>query len=89
MNDLEHKDNKNKASISVKKAGGTISKVLEMIEEDKYCPEIIQQIDAVIGLLRSSKKTLLRGHIDHCIDKNLKENREKTIDELIQIFDLK
>ena len=42
-----------------------------------------------MGLLTSAKKSLLRGHIDHCVEDNLKRNRSKAIEELIQIFDLK
>jgi DNA-binding FrmR family transcriptional regulator len=80
---------KQKSSLSIKKAQGTIDKILKMIEEDKYCPEIIQQIDAAIGLLKSSKKTLLKGHLDHCLQDKMKENKVKAIDELIKIFDLK
>jgi len=89
MHDQQHKDNKHKASLSVKKSQGTVIRILQMIEEDKYCPEIIQQIDAAIGLLQSSKKTLLRGHLDHCLEDKLKEDRAKAISELIKIFDLK
>lgn len=89
MTDQEHKANKQKASLSVKKAQGTVSTVLQMIEEDKYCPEIIQQIDAVMGLLKSTKKTLLRGHLDHCLVDKIKENKQKAVDELIKILDLK
>lgn len=89
MTDHEHKTNKDKAAISIKKSQGTITKVLQMIEENKYCPDIIQQIDAVMGLLKSSKKTLLLGHLNHCLEDKLKEDKPKTIDELINIFDLK
>lgn len=89
MTDKEHKENKQKASLSVKKAQGTVNKVLQMIEEDKYCPEIIQQIDAVTGLLNSAKKTLLKGHFNHCLEHKIHENKQKTIDELIKILDLK
>ncbi len=81
--------NKKKASLSVKKAQGTMNKVLKMIEDDKYCPEIIQQVDAVIGLLQSSKKTLLKGHLDHCLEDKLKKNKTQAVDELIKIFNLK
>lgn len=86
-----HEDNvsKHKALLSVKKALGTTNKISNMIEEDRYCPEIIQQIDAVIGLLSSTKKTLLRSHLDTCLEDNIKEDRNKAIDELVKIFDLK
>lgn len=85
----EPRVDKQKASLSVKKSLGTVNKILQMIEEDKYCPEIIQQIDAAIGLLQSSKKTLLLGHLDHCLEDKLKEDRIKAISELVKIFDLK
>lgn len=88
MNHEQHHENKKKSALSVKKSIGISSKVLGMIEEDKYCPEIIQQIDATIGLLNSAKKTLLKGHLDHCLEDKLKENRQGTLDELIKIFNL-
>ncbi len=89
MTELKHNENKKKASLSIKKTQGIVSKVLQMVEEDEYCPKIIQQVDAAIGLLKSSKKTLLKGHLDHCIESKLKENKPKAIDELLMIFDLK
>lgn len=80
---------KQRAGLSIKKASGTLNKVTEMIENDRYCPDIIQQIDAVTGLLESAKKTLLKNHLDSCLEHNLKEDKTKAIDELIKIFDLK
>jgi DNA-binding FrmR family transcriptional regulator len=89
MNHQEHNNEKAKASLSAKKASGTVAKVQQMIEEDKYCPDIIQQIDAAIGLLNASKKTLLLGHLDHCLEEKLHEDKSKAIAELLRIFDLK
>lgn len=89
MNHQGHINEKPKASLSIKKSLGTINKIHQMIEEDKYCPDIIQQIDAAIGLLKSSKKTLLLGHLDHCLVEKLAEDKGQAIDELIKIFDLK
>ena len=80
--------NKDKANLSVKKANGTLSKVHSMISEDKYCPDIIQQIDAVIGLLKSAKKNLLKGHLYECVEKRMKENKHDAIEELLKIYKL-
>ncbi|CAG1020432.1 Copper-sensing transcriptional repressor CsoR [Patescibacteria group bacterium] len=80
---------KQKTDLSIKKASGILKKVSEMIEEDRYCPEIIQQIDAVTGLLESAKKTLLKNHLNSCLEHNLKHDKSKAIDELVKIFDLK
>jgi len=89
MTDLEHHQNKQKAAIAVKKAAGTTTKIINLIEKDEYCPNIIQQIDAAIGLLQASKKTLLKGHLNHCLEDNLKKDKTNAIEELIRIFDLK
>ncbi len=41
-----------KLLLAVKKTQGTLTKVSQMIEEDCYCADIGQQINAAIGLLR-------------------------------------
>ena len=79
---------KQKSAKLIKSASSTLAKVLEMIKKDTYCPEIIQQIDSVIGLMKSTKKELLAGHLDHCLEKKLAENKDKTIAELLKIYNL-
>ena len=72
----------------IKQARGTIEAVISMIEKDQYCPEIIQQVDSVCGLLRSVKKELLAGHLDTCALEQLKGNKGKAIEELLKIYNL-
>ena len=71
-----------------KQALGTLTKVITMSEEDRYCPEIIQQVDSVIGLLKTAKRELLAGHLDTCAMHQLKNNKEKAIQELLKIYNL-
>lgn len=80
--------NKEMAQKLGRQAAGITAKVLEMIEDDAYCPEVIQQVDAVIGLLKKVKRELLAGHLDHCLEHRLKENKEKTVQELLKIYQL-
>lgn len=80
--------NKAKAHKMAKQARGTLEAVISMIEGDNYCPEIIQQTDSIIGLLKSVKKTLLAGHLDTCVLEKLKQDKEKTILELLKIYNL-
>jgi DNA-binding FrmR family transcriptional regulator len=81
-------ENKSKAEKYIKQTQGTITKIVEMIEENKYCPEIIQQVDSVIGLLKTAKRELLAGHIDTCVAYQLREDKKKTIEELMKIYNL-
>lgn len=77
---------KNKSLKLAKQARGTLEKVIEMIESDIYCPEIIQQAESVSGFMRSVKKELLAGHLDTCVMNRFKENKEETIEELLKIY---
>lgn len=79
---------KAKAQRLVKQAAGIMSKVVDMIEEDAYCPEVIQQVDAVTGLLHSAKKELLTGHLNHCLEHRIHDNKGKTVAELLKIYNL-
>ena len=81
-------DKKAKSLKLAKQARGTLDKVISMIENDTYCPEIIQQADSVAGLLKSVKKELLAGHLDTCMIKRLKENKDDAISELLKIYNL-
>ncbi|MCC7196939.1 metal-sensitive transcriptional regulator [Candidatus Peregrinibacteria bacterium] len=80
--------NKTKALKCSRQAQGTLAKVTEMVEGDRYCPEIIQQVDSVIGLLKTVKRELLAGHLDTCVIHKMKENKKQAIEELIKIYNL-
>ncbi len=82
------KSNKQKSLKCAKQARGTLGKVVEMVEADRYCPEIIQQVDSVIGLLKTAKRELLAGHLDTCVAHQLIDNKKKAIDELLKIYNL-
>ena len=79
---------KTKSLKLAKQARGTLEKVIAMIEEDKYCPEIIQQADSAVGLLKTVKRELLAGHLDTCAFERMKENKDSAIKELLKIYNL-
>ena len=80
--------NTKKVLIAMKKAKTSLKKVIKMIDEDKYCIDVIQQNLAVIGLLRSANMSLLEGHIDCCVKDAAKKGGKQLDDkmkELIQV----
>jgi DNA-binding FrmR family transcriptional regulator len=80
--------NKEKALRLTKQAAGTLAKVTGMIENNEYCPEVIQQLDSVCGLLHSAKRELLAGHLDSCVEKRMRDDKTGAIKELIKIYNL-
>jgi len=69
--------NKEKALISFKKAHGSLAKIIEMIEKDVYCMDIMQQNLAVIGLLRSAHETLMENHLNSCFKNAMASKNER------------
>jgi len=72
--------NKEKVLIATKKAKSSLEKVMKMVEEDKYCIDIIQQSLAVIGLLKAVNLKLLEGHVDCCVKNACKTGNKQEID---------
>ncbi|MCS6758448.1 MAG: metal-sensing transcriptional repressor [Candidatus Devosia euplotis] len=52
----------------LKRAGGHLRSVIEMIETGRLCVEIAQQLHAVEKAIQQAKKTLIHDHLDHCLD---------------------
>ena len=68
---------------------GQVRGIQRMVEEEKYCIDIVNQISAIRSALNSVGKLILRRHIDNCVAdaiKNNGENRKEVIDELMEIF---
>lgn len=75
---------KQKSLINFKKAQGHIGKIIKMIEEGKYCIDVMQQNLAVIGLLRSAHQMLMENHFNTCFKKAIDTKNEKRKQEMIE-----
>jgi uncharacterized protein len=49
----------------LKRAGGHLDSIIEMIEQQRPCAEIAQQLQAVEGAIESAKKALIHDHFSH------------------------
>ncbi len=74
---------KSKSVTGAKKAAGQLKKVLELLESDAYCMDILQQVRAVNGLLDSLASNVLESHLQSCAGKALTSKNEKERDKVI------
>ncbi len=80
---------KTKAINRLKRAKGQIEGIIKMIEEDKYCMDVLTQLLALQGALKGVNKLALESHLNTCGAKALTgTGKEKFIQELIKISDL-
>lgn len=52
----------------LKRAGGHLNGIVEMIEAGRPCLDIAQQLHAVEKAVSQAKKTLIQDHLDHCLE---------------------
>jgi CsoR family transcriptional regulator, copper-sensing transcriptional repressor len=79
-----------KALKNLNRVEGQIRGVAKMIEEDRYCIDVVTQIEAARAALARIESDLLRQHLGHCVhramnSKNASE-QEKVIEELVGVF---
>ncbi len=76
--------NKKKVTIGLKKANSLITKIIEMVEKDSYCIEVMQQNLAVIGLLRSAHELMMENHLNTCFRSAMNSKNEKKKKQMTQ-----
>ncbi len=69
---------------------GQVRGLSKMVDEDRYCIDIVTQISAVRAALRRVEEEVLRDHVAHCVEhaissRNKADQREK-ITELIDVI---
>ncbi len=52
----------------LKRAHGHLKSVITMMEDEKACLDVAQQLQAVESALANAKKAFIRDHIDHCLE---------------------
>jgi DNA-binding FrmR family transcriptional regulator len=69
---------------------GQVRGVARMVEEDRYCIDILNQIQAVKAALKKVEEQVLKDHAAHCVahaiqSGNVKDQTEK-FSELVELF---
>jgi DNA-binding FrmR family transcriptional regulator len=81
---------KTKALARLKRIEGQIRGVQKMIEEERYCADILVQVSAIHESLRAVAELLLRNHLQHCaaaaICSGDPARAERMYDELTRLF---
>lgn len=68
---------------------GQVRGIQKMVDEDRYCADILTQISSVHEALRSVGRELMRNHLHHCASAAINaggETREAMYDELVEMM---
>ena len=68
---------------------GQVRGLQKMVEDDRYCPEIMVQIASVHEALRAVGRELMRNHLRHCVSQAVRTGgsaAEASYDELLELI---
>ena len=82
-------DTKSQALKRVNYIDGHLSGVKKMIEEDRYCVDVIRQTYAIRRALQKLEGLLIDGHLRSCVPDAYREGRdEQMLEELKDLFEI-
>lgn len=78
---------KERLKLRLAKATGHLNAVNRMVDEKKYCIDVLHQLKAVQAALDKISEEILKQHLETCVVEAIRNQDERrVIDELIQVF---
>ena len=72
----------------LKTARGQIDGIMKMVEEDRYCLDVSNQLMATQSILKKANRMVLKAHMDHCVrDAVGSGDPDARLDELARLLD--
>ena len=78
-------NHKQSALNRLKTVRGHLDAVISMVEEERYCPQVMKQLSALQGSLERVNRVLLQNHLETCVPRAIAEERgDQIIEELME-----
>lgn len=78
-------EHKQSALNRLKTVRGHLDGIVEMVEQERYCPDVMKQVSAVQGSLEKVNRVLLQNHVETCVLEAVAEGRSaQIVDELME-----
>ena len=83
-------ESRTKVLARLKKVAGQVAGIQRMVEEDRYCVDVLHQISAVEGALDKVGRLMLASHVETCVAGAIASgkpaDRKQKLDELMDVF---
>lgn len=81
---------RSKVETRLRRIAGQVAGIQRMVEDDRYCVDVLVQVAAVRAALDQVGKLVLSGHVETCVAHALEggsaRERKRKIDELLDVF---
>ena len=68
-------------------AKGQLDGIIRMIDEDRYCMDVSDQLMATRALLKKANNLILKNHIDNCVKNAIEDGDRSKVDEVIKALE--
>ncbi len=68
-------------------AKGQLEGIIKMIDEDRYCLDVSDQLLATRSLLKKTNNLILKNHIDCCVKEGMLNGDTSKVDEIIKVLE--
>ena len=83
-------ETREQARTRVRRIAGQVAAIERMIDEDRYCVDVLLQVAAVRAALDGLGKHMLQAHVEHCVTHAITSGRPKDrkekVAELLEVF---
>ncbi|MFZ5816051.1 MAG: metal-sensitive transcriptional regulator [Bacillota bacterium] len=68
------------------KVEGQVKGLQRMVEEDRYCVDLLMQVDAARGALRQVGRLILRNYVERCVTRAMLDGDSAIYDEVMEVI---
>lgn len=85
-------DERNKKQVlnRLKRIEGQVSGIARMVEDDRYCVDVMTQVSAVVSALRGVEDMVMRNHLNTCVTEAIQgddvQEKQSKITELMEVI---
>lgn len=79
-------EDKNKLVTRINKLIGQMNGIKKMIEDDRYCDDILIQLSAIDKSIKSLANVILDNHMHTCLIENIENGNYEVINKIIDLF---
>lgn len=83
---IRSEEEKKPLLVRMKRLIGQMNGVYRMIEEDRYCDDILIQLSAIDKSIKSLANVLLDQHMHSCLIEDIQKGKIESIDEIVDLF---
>lgn len=82
------RDEKSKKKLisRINRINGQINGIKKMIEEDRYCDDVLIQLSAIDKAIKGLANEILDEHMKSCVIENIQKGNYEVLDEIVTLF---